>query len=241
MKSNIRFLKPLLLSSLAFVNLSSIAQTPALKEKKIALNSDVKITYHVNKNNVKEGLFYIKQAKPEQLLVKGSYTDNKKSGTWYFYNEAGKPETIYSFQQNKLAFIDPELLNKITINLPGQDNQVIESTRIPVLLSPIRLFLSELANNLHIPGEHFAANQALPIKIKAEIDVKGESKYYVIYQHDGKTIDREVKLMKSGFDIEWIPALHNSKPIKSEYILKTELNNPADREDGNSRRVRWTY
>lgn len=241
MKSKISCLKPsLIVLLLGFAGTSAYAQAQELKEKKIALSDDIKITYHVNKENIKEGAFYIRQSKPEQLLVKGSYTDNKKSGNWYFYNESGKPETIYSFHQNKLAFIDSALLNKITINLPEQDKEVIENARIPVLLSPIKLLLSELSNSISIPGDHFLVNQPLAIQIKAAIDVNGESKYYVTYKHNGRNIEQQVKLKKSAFEIGWIPASYNAKPIKSEYIVNTAINNPAESEDGH-RRFQWNY
>lgn len=220
--------------------MATYAQNAGLKEKKITLNDDLRVVYHVKENNIKQGSYYIQNAKSSQFIVRGAYTDNKRSGNWYFYNEAGKPETIYSYQQNKLAFIDSALLDKITINLPEQDKQVIENTRIPVLLSPIRLFLSELSNSLSIPGEHFLVNQPLPIQIKAVIDVNGNSKYYVRYKNNGKNIEQQVKLKKSGFDIEWIPATHDSKPIKSEYIVNTAINNPAESEDGH-RRFQWNY
>ena len=241
MKSKISCLKPsLIVILLGFAGNSAFAQTQDLKEKKLTLSDDIKITYHVNKSNIKEGQFYIRQSKPEQLLVKGAYTDNKKSGNWYFYNESGKPETIYSFHQNKLAFIDSALLDKITINLPGQDQQVIENARIPVLLSPIKLLLSELSNSLSIPGDHFLVNQPLAIQIKAEIDINGESKYYVTYNHNGKNIEQQVKLKKSAFEIEWIPASFNTMPIKSEYIVNTAISNPAERENGH-KRFQWNY
>lgn len=241
MTSKISRLKPSLIGLLlGFAGTAANAQTQELKEKKIALSDDIKITYHVNKSNSREGQFYIRQSRPEQLLVKGTYTDNKKSGNWYFYNETGKPETIYSFHQNKLAFIDSALLNKITINLPEQDQEVIENARIPVLLSPIKLLLSELSNSISIPGDHFLVNQPLAIQIKAAIDENGESKYYVTYKHNSKNIEQQVKLKKSAFEIEWIPASYNAKPIKSEYIVNTAINNPAESEDGH-RRFQWNY
>ena len=116
---------------LGSASLSTFAQTSDLKEKKITLSDDSKITYHVKANNIKEGSYYIKAAKSDQLLLKGAYTDNIRSGNWYFFNEAGKPETVYNFQQNTLAFIDSALLSKLSINIPGQDKEVAENAKIP--------------------------------------------------------------------------------------------------------------
>lgn len=119
------------------------AQTAELKEKKIPLNDDLRVVYHVKENNIKQGSYYIQNAKSAQFFVRGAYTDNKRSGNWYFYNEAGKPETIYSYQQNRLDFIDSALLNKLTINIPGQDKEISENSQIPVLLSPIKVFFHD--------------------------------------------------------------------------------------------------
>ena len=226
--------------SLAILAASQLtyAQNANLKEKKIALNDNAKIVYHVKDNNVKEGSYYIKSSKNDQLIVKGAYTDDKRSGNWYFYDEAGKPETVYSFQQNKLAFIDSSLVNKLTINLPGQDKEVVENTQIPVLLSSMNLFLSEMSNNIVIPEDHFVRNEALPIQIKSVVDTDGEARYSVIYKHNKKTYEQPVKLTRSQFDIQWMPALYNKKPIKAEVIINTEISGST--EDGNNfRRFRW--
>src|SRR5688572_30267525 len=107
MKNKTDLLKTLFVST-AFlaVGLNSFAQKEDLKEKKIALNDNARIVYHVNNKNEKEGSYYIRSSKNDQLILKGTYTSNKRSGNWYFYDDAGKPETVYSYQQNRLAFID---------------------------------------------------------------------------------------------------------------------------------------
>ena len=232
-------IKPFLLS-LTFITTSLIvqAQNDGLKEKKIALNDDLRVVYHVKENNVKQGSYYIQNIKSSQFYVRGAYTDNKRSGNWYFYNEAGKPETIYSYQQNKLAFIDSTLLNKLTITIPGEDKEVSEKSQIPVLLSPIKLFLAEMSNNITIPPDHFPGNESLPIQIKAAIDVNGITKYFLIYNHNGKPLEQQIKLKRSPFEIEWAPAVYNKKPVNSEVIINTAINGTAESSDGH-RRFRW--
>ena len=204
----------------------------------MALNDNAKIVYHVKDNNVKEGAYYIKSAKTDQLIVKGAYTDNKRSGNWYFYGESGKPETVYSYQQNRLAFIDSSLVGKLTINIPDQEKEVVENAQIPVLLSSMNLFLAEMSNNIAIPQEHFPANGALPIQIVSQIDADGETRYYLRYNFNNKPIEQQVKLKRSAFDIEWIPAVYNKKPIKAEVIVNTEISG-ASEGDENFRRFRW--
>jgi len=239
MKLKQEYLKPAFLSlALLAAGQVTYAQKADLKEKKIALNDNAKIVYHVKDNNVKEGSYYIKSSKNDQLIVKGAYTDDKRSGNWYFYDEAGKPETVYSYQQNKLAFIDSSLVNKLTINLPGQDKEVVEKTQIPVLLSSMKLFLAEMSNNIVIPQEHFPGDEALPIQIKSVIDTDGQARYSVIYKHNKKEVEQQVKLKRSEFDIEWMPALYNKKPIKSEVIINTEISGSGQDGD-NFRRFRW--
>ena len=227
--------------SLAIIalGLNTYAQTKDLKEKKISLNDNAKIVYHVNSDNEKEGPFYIKVAKTDQLILKGAFADNKRSGNWYFYDESGKPESVYSYQQNRLAFIDSSLVNKLTINIPGEDKDVVEKTQIPVLLSSMKLFLAEMSNNIVIPQDHFPGNENLPIQIKAEIDTEGQARYFVIYKHNKKDVAQQVKLKRSAFDIEWIPAMYNKKPIKSEVMINTEINGAAEQGD-NFRRFRWS-
>jgi hypothetical protein len=224
--------------ALLLTTVGAYAQNVDLKEKKMPLNENAKIVYHVKENNVKEGAYYIKNAKTDQLIVKGAYTDNKRSGNWYFYDESGKPETVYSYQQNKLAFIDSSLVNKLTINIPNQEKEVVEQTQIPVLLTSMRLFLAEMSNNIAIPKEHFPENGALPIQIVSEIDADGQIHYTLRYSYKNKLIEQPVRLKRSAFDIEWIPAVYNKKPIKAEVIVNTEINGSGD-GDSNLPRFRW--
>lgn len=239
MKLKISFLKNFLIaSSIISLSATCYAQNKELKEKKILINDDARLIYHVKENNIKDGSYYIKTAKSDQFLVRGAYTDNKRSGNWYFYNEAGKPESIYSYQKNSLAFIDSALLDKITINIPGQDKNVIENTQIPVLLSPINLFLAEMSNNIIIPEEHFNTNEELLIKIKSIIEVNGDAKYFLIYNHNGKEIEQLIKIKNSTFTIDWIPAMFNKNPIKSEFIVNTAISGNTNSSEGH-RRFRW--
>ncbi|WP_026897491.1 hypothetical protein [Daejeonella oryzae] len=239
MKLKICYLKNFLVASVIISSsVVSYAQNADLKEKKVLINDGARLIYHVKENNIKEGSYYIKNAKSDQFLVRGAYTNNKRSGNWYFYNEAGKPESIYSYQQNRLAFIDSTLLEKITINIPGQDKTVIENTQIPVMLSPINLFLAEMSNNIIIPEEHFKPNEELLIKIKSVIGVTGEPKYFLIYTHNGKEIEEQIKLKRSTFTIDWIPAMYEKNPIKSEFIVNTAISGNTNSSDGH-RRFRW--
>ena len=238
MKIKPEYLKHSFLSmALLAAGLTTYAQKADLKEKKIALNDNARIVYHVNDDNEKEGAYYIKSAKHDQLILKGAYKDNTRSGNWYFYDETGKPETVYSYQQNKLAFIDSALLNKLTINIPGEDKEVIENTQIPILLSSMKLFLAQMSDNIIIPQEHFTGEN-LPIQIKAVVDEKGEATYSVKYKYNKKDVEQRVILKRSAFDIEWIPAIYNKKPIKAEVMVNTEISGSNENGD-NFRRFRW--
>ena len=238
MTTKTKYLKPTALSlALLAAGMTAYAQKADLKEKKLVLNESAKIVYHVNSDNEKEGPYYIKSAKNDQLIIKGAYDDDKRSGNWYFYDEAGKPETVYSYQQNKLAFIDSSFVNKLTVNIPGQDKEVVEKTQIPVMLSSMKLFLAQMAENIIIPQDHFTGEN-LPIQIKAVVDEKGDARYSVKYKYNKKDFEQPVILKRSAFDIEWIPAIYNKKPIKAEVMINTEISGSAEQGD-NFRRFRW--
>ena len=226
--------------TLSIVGLTTFAQNADLKEKTIMLSNNTKVLYHFKENNVKEGSYYIRNVANDQLILKGAYTDNIRSGNWYFYDDAGKLETVYSYQLNKLAFIDSVLLNKITINIPDQTAEVTEKTQIPVLLSPIKMFMAMMAENIIIPAEHFSINESLPIQIITKISELGKPRYYVSYKYKGKRLEEQIRPKSSAFEIEWIPANYEKKPIKSEFIINTEIANSAKAEDLHMR-FKWNY
>ena len=220
---------------------SALAQNAELKEKKSTLNPDAVLIYHVSSNQIKNGPFYIKKPNNDQVLLKGAYTDNKRCGNWYFYDDKGQLETCYSYQQDKLAFIDSTLLSKIAINIPGQTDEVAANSTIPVLLSPMNLFLAQITKELQIPQEHFQDGKPLPIDVISEIDETGAPKYSVSYKYQDKAIKHDVKLKNSNtFNIEWIPASYNKKPIKSQLVVSTAIQSPSDSEDGHQR-FKWGY
>ena len=230
----------LLFLTFSIVGLTTFAQNADLKEKTIALSNGTKVLYHLKENNVKEGSYYIRNVENDQLILKGAYTNNVRSGNWYFYDDAGKLETVYSYQSNKLAFIDSVLLNKITINIPGQTQEVIEKTQIPVLLSPIKMFMAMMSDNIVIPAEHFSIDESLPIQIRAKISELGKPQYYVSYKYKEKRLEEQIKPKSSAFEIEWIPANYEKKPIKSEFIINTEIVYLAKAEDLHMR-FKWNY
>jgi hypothetical protein len=219
-------------------SIPAFAQDANVKEKKALLTEDAELVYHVADNKSKTGPFYIKRQKNDQVLLKGAYTDNKRSGNWYFYNEKGSLESVYSYQQNKLAFIDSALFSKMQVIIPDQPKEVSENASIPVLVSPMNLFLTEISESMKIPADHFDGTNPLTIHIRTQINAKGDPTYSVIYDLNGKKIAVPVRLKKNAFEIEWIPSRYNNQSLKSELIITTNINPPQ--ENGHSRFI-WNY
>lgn len=233
-------LKSIFATTFVTICLQTFAQNPDLKEKKVSFNNDAELIYNVSRDNVKNGPFYVRKKNNNQLWFKGFYEDDKRAKSWYFYNDAGKLETSYSYDHKKLIFLDSAVLKNIEVKIVNQDKDAATNASIPVLLCSMDIYLYELTKDVIIPAEHFGNESKLAVKVKSLINKNGEATYSINYMHNGKTYTQKLKLNERIFKTEWIPAIYQNKPVESEFTVNTILSNTTIATE-NHRRFKWNY
>src|ERR1700712_4650926 len=95
--------------------------------------------YHVLKTNgnIKQGLYQVFY-KRKILIASGYYTQNKRSGIWYFYNIAGLAVQRYNYDKKRPLALGMEdtssnIINYNIVNIP----QNTDSVSIPVRIGGI--------------------------------------------------------------------------------------------------------
>lgn len=224
---------------LLILGLSTTSALFAQKEKKHSLNDETTVIYNVNSDNEKNGPYYIKSKDPEQILLKGAYNKDKRTGSWYFYNTAGKLETCFNYNEQKLLYIDSVLLRNMAIEIVSDNPAVKEKSTVPVLLSPVEIYMQALLEKLVVPIEHFTGSETLPVKLKAKISTSGDTEYSVSYKYNGIEITKPLLINSKHFSIEWVPAKYDQKPLASEVSIATVISNSKENDGSGHRRFRW--
>jgi len=101
--------RAVLLTLLMCISLSIYAQETILETGKYA--PGITEQYHVLKSDpkIKHGIYQAFLNK-KTVIASGMYNQGKKSGTWHFYNSAGKAIQHYNFDTNKpLYLVNDEL------------------------------------------------------------------------------------------------------------------------------------
>ena len=70
--------------------------------KRIEYYSNGRKKSEVDINNGRKDGKYLAYTKNAALSIKGQYEDGNQSGKWYWYNIAGKLDSIHTYQNNRL-------------------------------------------------------------------------------------------------------------------------------------------
>ncbi|MBE7177684.1 MAG: hypothetical protein INR69_14845 [Mucilaginibacter polytrichastri] len=226
----------LLTTATSLLALATIGQT---KEKKSLINDSITVFRNYARNQSREGRFFVKTSSGN-MLEKGSYKEDKPTGTWYFYRGKGKLESCYSYEQRKLLFLDSAMLNGISVNILSQDKTESENAAIPVLLCSSPLYLSIIAGNVRIPDTELT-NDGLDVYVIAKIKADGTADYRLSYDKKNEKISKPFSLEKNADLVQWVPASYDGKNLTSEYIVSVHFNRGSMLHQNNKefRRFRW--
>lgn len=231
-------MKKTILSCIAILLSSGIANAQTTKEKRKVLYENIELIYNVTEKNDKNGPVFIKDIKENKTYLKGLNVNDKPSGKWYFYNEDGSLESHYNFDQKKLLYIDTNYLKKIDVQILDKDPEIVQNASIPTLLYPSHLLLKLIANDVQIPGEDFAGKNQLPIKLTVIVEANGDTEYFIEYAVGNLFTKKKIVLTTKSLDNIWIPSHYKNKNIKSSFTINTSIN--SDTKAGH-RKFTWTY
>ncbi|GAB3923979.1 hypothetical protein [Mucilaginibacter myungsuensis] len=226
--------KQILAIAMLATGLSASAQE---LEKTAEITKTVQLSYNVAPDGkTKEGLYSLKNLSNKGLWLRGSYANNARSGTWYFFDSKENLAMRYSYDQKKVLFLDPKSLSNVAVKVLSDDEEVAKTASAPIPLCPVELYVSLIGNK--VATEYYdKANEGLVAEITAHIDVNGKATYSVAYQiKDKKTRPIEVAFTPS-FPIEWLPSKLGDKKLPSEFTVFAKVDEAKD--EYNFNRFRW--
>jgi hypothetical protein len=221
-------MKKFLLSIIAFLYITSCFAQEKV-ERKNKLNGFVFEQYHTvieTNKQVKDGLyraFYTKKV----VIATGSYTNDKRTGMWHFFDTKQNLLENYNYDLNKLTYEAPEDTSSVIRYII--DNKITDTDYVT---KPIR-----------IGGRYYGYVPYLRLfKWPDELNGANHSAFLVILEllvsPGGRLADYQVHIKAPGYDrsVEinpdilkeedkvFIPATFNKQPISSRIFIQCYIN-----------------
>ncbi len=229
-------MKTLLTSSL-IVGLAAVLFSTI--EKSGTLVDQSKVTYNITEDKKLSGAYLIQDA-TNVTRIRGSYTDNKRSGDWYCFDQTGKMVLRYNYNANKLLSLDQDAVSALEIKVVDKDPDVATNARIPVPICSIEQYKKLLIEELkdQIPTKERTEKVSVTADITAIVDANGSAKYIAFYVLKGVEYKAILYTKDKLFNLEWLPAKYNDKTYKSE----VKFSSTFDVDPGSTtRRFVWNY
>lgn len=217
-------MKNLILSSLVLgASLVSFTLINSV-QKEVKLIDDSKLIYNVNEKNELHGAYSVLNTK-ETVTIRGSYTDNKRTGNWYCFNNDKSMFLRYNYDQKKILFIDTVAIKKAEIVIVDKNPEAVKNSSISVPVCPIDQYLSIMKKEIteSFPPPHMEYTGPTQIEIVAKVDANGQAKYQANYIFDKIKRSISISGKNKAFTIDWIPAMYDGKGIASEFKVATEV------------------
>lgn len=225
-----------LMAAMLAVCVSASAQT---QEKKVTLTKHAELNYTVaNDGKTKEGLYSIKDPDNNGVLVRGSYKDGNRAGTWYFFDGKEQLTMRYNYDQKKVLYLDKNALTNVKVNVLSDDATVAKNASVPLPLCPVDLYVTLMGKEI-VTNYNDPARDGSTAEITAHVDEKGKAVYTLAYitGKDERTTPKIINL-SAAFPVEWIPSTYNDKAVPAEFTVYAKIES-ANNTDDNYRRFNW--
>lgn len=160
---------------------------------------------------IKHGSYYILYK--GDVIEKGQYNNNVKSGEWLYFSLDAIFEYQYSYKTKRITKISGAHSEKDYLQTP-----------VYFKGSPIVPYLY-LIKHIRYPIEAKKQNVNGRVSLSLQIDGNGEIKSFYIKEKLHPLLDKAVIEVAKTFpaDWEWIPANYNNRNISGEYVINIEF------------------
>jgi hypothetical protein len=202
--------------------LAAMSQDKLVK-KKVSLNLTEQ--YHVSNTDkdVRQGLYMVTDA-DGGAVVRGKYENNKKTGTWMFYDPNNKLVQQYDYNNSKMLYTnqDSGSFIKTDYSIPAPNKASVQA---PVKIGGSTLAFLSFYNTKDIPASILKEKADINITYTITVEPTGQiGKVYAEYESNGVSEKKKVyvKSNSSGL-LDFIPAKVDGKEVESIVMLSTTI------------------
>lgn len=159
------------------------------------------------------------------LIAMGSYVNDKKTGTWHFFDRTGKQLENYNYDTNKLTYEAPEdSVSNIRYII---DNKITDADLVTKPVRPGGRYYGYVPylRAFKLPSDMEDAGQALDVILELLVSPGGrlaDYKIHIRYLNDEKDLmvfNVNTDLIADE-DKVFIPATFNNQPISSRILIR---------------------
>ncbi len=195
-------------------------------ERKNRLSDSVIERFYVLKSDpeVKQGPYNVFLNR-KTLIATGRYNNNKKAGTWFFFDTRGKLVERYNYDKSKFFYEAPPYTSEDLSYLLDDSLKNGDKITMPVKIGGVYFGYIPYVNLFHLPFDaydidtySFDAYVELlisPMGRLADYNVRVKSSYY---EYD-QTFNLDVHLFSED-DRIFVPATLNGVPVLSRILIK---------------------
>jgi hypothetical protein len=202
--------------------LAAMSQDKLVK-KKVSLNLTEQ--YHVSNSDkdVRQGLYMVTDA-DGGAVVRGKYENNKKTGTWMFYDPNNKLVQQYDYNNSKMLYTNQDsgsfIKTDYSISAPDK-----ASVQAPVKIGGSTLAFLSFYNTKDIPPSILKEKSDINIKYTINVEPTGQiGDVYADYESNGTTERKKVYVRSNSSGLlDFIPAKVDGKEVKSTVTLATTI------------------
>ena len=241
----------MLLISLVF---SIVGQELKTKKKKVNTQEGTAIFYVLaNNDTVKHGEYVIKAYSGNRILLKGTYSNNKKVGLWqeqyygkdlkgpkatghydndlkvgewFYFNYEGDTIQIYNWSENRLVYSKPcgTDTKEYTIIEDGKENKY-KLDCPPTCVSGLNYFLYEFKNDIGQYSVHFKkmGNDLYQLKTKISITIDKNSLITEISYSTDEKKELKEIIDKFIRSYNWIPGKKDGIYVTTKFEFSVNL------------------
>lgn len=212
----------------------------AQQQKNATLSDHTKLVYSLNNAKQLNGIYAV-QKDSNEVLLRGMYKDNARTGNWYAFNNNGAVFMRYNYDLKKLLFLDTTSINRLKVEILTADPEIKEKASIPVPISSIDQYISLLGSELKrmVLTENKNADGILVADLISNIDKNGKVKYEAKYDADGISVIKRLIINEKDFKIDWIPSTYNGVTYASQFSVKAKID--FAEKPGLKQRFIWMY
>lgn len=212
--------------------LSCLAQETVIIKRKLTAGVKERISVLKSDNVTKQGL-YQALLDSKTVLASGSYTNNKKTGIWNFFDTKNTVIQRFNYTTNTLLYEAPEdsttncryVVDRAVRDTDHTTKPVIIGGRFYGYINYLRLFRLP-------PDMHDINNEVVVPTIELLVSPGGRLAEYIVH-FQAQNYDRKV-----GFNIDYlneedktfIPATINGEPITCRIFIRCYLTSGGDLE-----------
>lgn len=146
----------------------------------------------------------------------GEYESNQRKGVWEYYDINGELEQKYDFSKMQLLYFKPE--EKEYRLITGADTVKQKPERPPLYIGGSGA-ISDALSTVKYPAKAKEKKVKGTVYVRAIIDADGKASSHKVIKSVGYGCDEEALRIVKSMPEQWIPALHQGKPVSSEVIL----------------------